>query len=127
MEFFPHSVRQIFWIVLISNNCQKDSFLCAGRQRCDECDSFFFFVFVDSNWKCNTWNYFRVSPSSILLSLPYLLLEHCEITGCLLCPSSYESVTVMLVGGITAAATLLLYLFALKTNVSINNALGNYK
>lgn len=42
MEFFPHSVRQIFWIILISNNCQKDYFLCAGRQRCDECDSFFF-------------------------------------------------------------------------------------
>ncbi|XP_046768155.1 uncharacterized protein LOC420552 isoform X3 [Gallus gallus] len=34
---------------------------------------------------------------------------------------SYESVTVMLVGGITAAATLLLYLFALKTNKPLTN------
>ncbi|XP_010710877.1 uncharacterized protein LOC104911416 [Meleagris gallopavo] len=34
---------------------------------------------------------------------------------------SYESVTVMLVGGITAAATLLLYLFARKTNKPLMN------
>ncbi|XP_065587633.1 uncharacterized protein LOC136045554 isoform X2 [Cyrtonyx montezumae] len=34
---------------------------------------------------------------------------------------SYELVTVMLVGGITAAATLLLYLFAMKTNKPLTN------
>ncbi|XP_031470209.1 uncharacterized protein LOC116243214 isoform X2 [Phasianus colchicus] len=34
---------------------------------------------------------------------------------------SYQSVTVLLVGGITAAATLLLYLFARKTNKPLMN------
>lgn len=85
------------------------------------------FIFLDGNWKCNNWNYFKVSPLSIFLSLLYVLLGHFEVTDCFFCLSFYETVTIMQVGGITAFATLLLFLFALKTNVSTFNGLDNNK